>query len=595
MKQLTFSLLVGLFTGGVVGCSDSSGRSDAGSFDASVPDASAPDAGDAGPLALCEADRDCDDGRYCDGEETCAPGAMGSGADGCLSGAPPCDGGQVCDEAGERCVAPGCEGAEGDRDGDGDPRPECGGADCDDSNPLIFSTATEVCDAEGVDEDCDPSTIRDGSAGSVDGDADRDGYISRGCLNRWSDGTEHRGDDCDDTLADVHPGVTEVCDGVDNNCSGVADDPPGGCACLTGSTRPCGPPEPVTGVCRRSSERCVAGAWPSECPGAVYPTPEVCNGLDDNCNGAEDEDFECIRGEMASGDTVCGHPGTRRCTSSCAWASADYVAAETGRTCDYCDDSGAGLIDEVPFASRTETLETMYPSTPWNLYGVAEFIDLFGLPMADIRLESTDDEVGAAYLATPVQLGYGAMTAVATVQTVSRDDAGSCLSGGSAISGSWSLVLLVAGAASHISSTAGSPLPDEVGIAATWSFADLAGCFPDDVFSLRQLDPGGGRTLRQDRTRTMEQDGPAGSAVTQQLTLEITPDDPATAADESAARVSPTGASVFVACSNEDASTHCGLTFSPGMSFEVGIVARSSDVTVSHPDILTTRSGLCPG
>ena len=48
-------------------------------------------------------------------------------------------------------------------------------------------------------------------------DADGDGYTAIGACT----GSQ---DDCDDTDAAIHPGVEEVCDGVDNNCDGQTDE-----------------------------------------------------------------------------------------------------------------------------------------------------------------------------------------------------------------------------------------------------------------------------------------------------------------------------------------------------------------------------------
>src|SRR5262249_9019669 len=47
-------------------------------------------------------------------------------------------------------------------------------------------------------------------------DADRDGYDVRVAIDC--------GDDCDDARADVHPGATEVCNGVDDDCNGLVDE-----------------------------------------------------------------------------------------------------------------------------------------------------------------------------------------------------------------------------------------------------------------------------------------------------------------------------------------------------------------------------------
>ncbi len=61
-----------------------------------------------------------------------------------------------------------------DADGDGVESVACGGADCDDKDPNRYPGNTEICDARGHDEDCDPRTV--GSR-----DLDGDGYDSDEC------------------------------------------------------------------------------------------------------------------------------------------------------------------------------------------------------------------------------------------------------------------------------------------------------------------------------------------------------------------------------------------------------------------------------
>jgi hypothetical protein len=103
---------------------------------------------------------------------------------------------------------------EPDRDFDGDGADDWsfGGADCDDGNPNVSSDITEVCDAEDLDEDCNPATIGDR-------DADGDGFIAWECCNGSLCGT-----DCDDRLPYIHPHQIEACNGRDDNCNGSVDE-----------------------------------------------------------------------------------------------------------------------------------------------------------------------------------------------------------------------------------------------------------------------------------------------------------------------------------------------------------------------------------
>lgn len=124
----------------------------------------------------CALDAHCDDGLFCNGIERCTGEPRLGGADvhGCLSGPSPCRANEICDESQDVCLAR-CN-QEPDRDGDGAISIACGGADCDDNDPNRFPGNAEVCDANGVDEDCDLRTFGNR-------DSDGDGYIDALCRN----------------------------------------------------------------------------------------------------------------------------------------------------------------------------------------------------------------------------------------------------------------------------------------------------------------------------------------------------------------------------------------------------------------------------
>ena len=121
----------------------------------------------------------------------------------------------------------GCCDADDDLDGDGDPD----ASDCAVDNPDIFHGAFEECDGE--DNNCSgqvdegypdtnlngiPDCMETGPCFFIPGegpDEDCDGY----------------GDlvDCEPLNGEVHPGAQEICDEIDNDCSGVVDDD---CVCV---------------------------------------------------------------------------------------------------------------------------------------------------------------------------------------------------------------------------------------------------------------------------------------------------------------------------------------------------------------------------
>ncbi len=93
----------------------------------------------------------CNDGRFCNGVETCDTGR------GCVGGmAPSCDDMNAntsdrCDEAANACRSDAL-----DNDGDGDPAVSAGGRDCDDNDRTRSSLEREVCNSR--DDNCNGMT-----------------------------------------------------------------------------------------------------------------------------------------------------------------------------------------------------------------------------------------------------------------------------------------------------------------------------------------------------------------------------------------------------------------------------------------------------
>ncbi len=121
-----------------------------------------------------------------------------------------------------------------DGDGYGNPNAEYDGCvvpdgyvdnpgDCDDGQPAIHPSATEVCN--GIDDDCDGMTDEDLNQ-TYYADNDGDGYGDplspiTACLA--SPGVVLDSTDCDDTNAAINPAAVDICDGLDNNCDGAVD------------------------------------------------------------------------------------------------------------------------------------------------------------------------------------------------------------------------------------------------------------------------------------------------------------------------------------------------------------------------------------
>jgi hypothetical protein len=153
-------------------------------------------------------------------------------------------------------------------------------------------------------------------------------------------------------LGDLEP-AAEVCDELDNDCNGTADDGLR-CDCTLGSTESCGLD---VGTCRPGTHACVDGQW-GPCEGGLAPVPEQCDGLDNDCDGQTDDELIPPPASLTLG--VCSG-AVQICQGEAGWEDpwfaglSGYEASE--QTCDGLDNDCDGQIDEglaTPLASRQQ-------------------------------------------------------------------------------------------------------------------------------------------------------------------------------------------------------------------------------------------------
>jgi hypothetical protein len=273
-----------------------------------------------------------------EGGAACSTGQPGV----CAQGSSTCSGGTlVCN----RNVAPSsevCDGKDNNCDGQTDEGNPGGSAACNTGEPGVcaqgsttcsggtlactrsVAPSSEVCD--GQDNNCDGQPDEGNPGGGVACNTGEPGVCAQGSTT-CSGGTLA----CTRSVAPS----SEVCDGQDNNCDGQPDEgnPGGGAACNTGEL----------GVCAQGSTTCSGGTL--ACTRSVAPSSEVCDGQDNNCNGQADEGnpgggAACNTGQpgvCAQGSMACSG-GTLSCRSK---------IQASNEVCDGLDNDCNGKTDET--------------------------------------------------------------------------------------------------------------------------------------------------------------------------------------------------------------------------------------------------------
>jgi len=165
-------------------------------------------------------------------------------------------------------------------------------------------------------------------------------------LDRDGDGFEDA-EDCDDTNDQIHPNADEICDGIDNDCSGRIDDTPiDGTARYTDEDGDGYGVEPTFLACSEAEGAFTVGDCDDTDP-TVHPgaSDDDCDGVDNDCDGLTDGDERYTGFVDSDGD---GHGDPDQPTEAC---DPSTIAPEG----DDCDDTSSTVSPSAPEVCGNDT------------------------------------------------------------------------------------------------------------------------------------------------------------------------------------------------------------------------------------------------